>query len=103
MSMQDKIATKLNQELQPIHLEVTNETHMHNVPSDAESHFKVVIVSKKFDGLALIKRHRMVNSTLAEEIKNIHALALHTYTPDQWFERSQGAPESPPCEGGSNT
>jgi len=102
MNMQDKIEKKLNHDLQPIHLEVINETHMHNVPSDAESHYKVVIVSEKFNDLALIKRHRMVNTALAEEIKNIHALALHTYTPNQWFERSQGAPESPPCEGGSN-
>ena len=102
MSMQIKIEQKLNRELQPIHLQVINETHMHNVPEDAESHFKVIVVSEQFDGLPLIKRHRMVNTTLADELKNIHALALHTYTPDQWFKRSERAPASPPCEGGSN-
>lgn len=102
MSMQTKIEQKLNRELQPIHLQVINETYMHNVPENAESHFKVIVVSERFDGLPLLKRHRMVNSTLADELNNIHALALHTYTPDQWFERSEGAPASPPCEGGSN-
>ncbi len=102
MSMQSEIEKKLQAELDPIHLEVVNETHMHNVPKDADSHFKVTVVSEQFNGLPLIKRHRLVNATLADELKKIHALALHTYTPDQWFERTEGAPESPPCHGGSN-
>lgn len=102
MSMQNQIEEKLSHQLDPVHLQVINETHMHNVPEDAESHYKVIVVSNQFDGLPLIKRHRLVNATLAEELNNIHALALHTYTPEQWFERANGAPDSPPCEGGSN-
>lgn len=102
MSMLQRIEQKLNTDLQPIHIEVINETHMHNVPKDAESHFKVIVVSEQFSGLSLIKQHRMVNAALADEMNQIHALALHTYTPDQWFERANGAPESPPCHGGSN-
>jgi BolA protein len=102
MNMQAKIEQKLQTSFQPIHMEVVNETHMHNVPEDADSHFKVTIVSEQFNDLPLIKRHRMVNAALAEELKKIHALALHTYTPDQWFERVEGAPDSPPCRGGSS-
>lgn len=28
---------------------------MHNVPMDSESHFKVIIVSDKFEGMSLIE------------------------------------------------
>jgi BolA protein len=31
----------------------------------------------------------------------VHALALHTLTPDEWFEKAGETPESPPCHGGS--
>jgi BolA protein len=49
----------------------------------------------------LIKRHRMVNEILQQELNGeIHALALHTLTPEQWFEKGGKAPESPPCLGG---
>ena len=102
MSMLQRIEQKLNTDLEPVHIEVINETHMHNVPEDSESHFKVIVVSEQFSGLPLIKQHRMVNAALADELNLIHALALHTYTPDQWFKRANGAPESPPCHGGSN-
>lgn len=102
MSMQQTIEEKLKTAFDPIHLEVENETHMHNVPPDAESHYKVTLVSAAFDGQTLIRQHRAVNDILKEELQKIHALALHTYTPAQWFERTAKAPESPPCMGGSN-
>ncbi len=102
MSMQQTIESRLTAAFEPVHLEVENETHMHNVPPDAESHYKITLVSAAFNGLPLIKQHRLVNKTLKEELQKIHALALHTYTPDQWFERSGKAPESPPCLDGGN-
>lgn len=101
MNMQQRIENKITEALAPIHLEVENETHMHNVPADSESHFKVTVASAAFEGLSLLNQHRKVNEVLANEIQSIHALALHTYTPDQWFERASKAPESPLCQGGS--
>ena len=99
MSTQDIITQKL-QALSPEHLEVINESHMHNVPEGSESHFKVVIVSDAFKDKMLIARHRMVNKALEEELNGgIHALALHTMTMEEWFEKGN-APESPPCLGG---
>ena len=100
MTMQSRITEKLNQAFSPEHLEVVNESHMHNVPAGSESHFKVVIVSDDFDGKMLIARHRLVNAALEEELKNgIHALALHTMTMAEWFEKGR-APDSPECLGG---
>lgn len=102
MNTQEKITAKLTEALLPMHLDVQNESHMHNVPEGSESHFKVTIVSEQFHGLPLIRRHRAVNHALAGEIQNaIHALALHTMTPEEWFAKGGQSPDSPPCLGGS--
>lgn len=100
MSMQETIEGKLSIELSPDHLEVVNESFMHNVAPGSESHFKVTVVSRAFDGLMLIKRHRLVNKTLEQELAQIHALALHTLTPEEWQEREGVVADSPRCRGG---
>ena len=101
MTVQSTIEKKLADEYNPLHLEVINESSNHNVPEGSESHFKVVIVSPDFEGKNLLARHRMINATLADELKeSIHALAIHTYTEEEWNETSGGAPMSPPCLGG---
>jgi len=101
MSVQSGIENKLAQNFDLLHLEVENESSNHNVPPGSESHFKVVLVSNEFDGKTPVMRHRAVNKVLAEELANrIHALALHTYTEQEWRDKSGGAPLSPPCLGG---
>lgn len=102
MNTQQTIERKLREALSPQHLEVTNESHMHNVPDGSESHFKVLLVSDQFAGKSLLARHRMVNSALAEELQSgVHALALHTMTNEEWFDKGGKVAESPPCLGGS--
>ncbi|MEJ2417861.1 MAG: BolA/IbaG family iron-sulfur metabolism protein [Exilibacterium sp.] len=99
-NIQQCIETKLNKAFQPAYLEVTNESHMHNVPPDSESHFKVILVSEAFVGRRQVQRHQAVYQQLSEEMRGaVHALALHTYAPDEW--RKAGAvPQSPECLGG---
>ncbi len=99
MSMQETIETKLTDALKPDVLEVINESDMHSGPA-TESHFKVVAVTKAFEGKMLIARHRMINDVLAKELHNIHALSLHTMTPDEYFEKAGKVANSPQCEGG---
>lgn len=100
MTVEDDITAKLESTLNPQHLEVINESDMHNVPPGSESHFKIIAVSNEFENKMLIARHRMINKTLAEELEGpIHALSLHTMTPDEWAEKG-AVPESPPCMGG---
>ena len=102
MKMQQTITSKLEQALSPHHLEVIDESHMHNVAEGSESHFKVVIVSDDFRDKMLIARHRMVNKALEAELNGgIHAPALHTMTMEEWFDKGKAA-ESPPCEGGGS-
>lgn len=49
------ISDALKSKLNPIHMEVINESYMHNVPKGAESHFKVLVVSHQFQDLTLLK------------------------------------------------
>jgi BolA protein len=102
VSVQQQIETKLAQALSPAHLKVVNESHMHSVPPGSETHFKVVLVSPEFDGKRSVARHQLVYRLLADELAGpVHALALHTYTAQEWQQREGAAPESPQCLGGS--
>ncbi|WP_160287835.1 BolA family protein [Pseudomonas knackmussii] len=97
MSMRERIQTALGT-LEPQHLEVLDESHMHS--RGLETHFKAVVVSPQFAGLNAVKRHQKVYATLGELMGQFHALALHTYTPEEWAEQG-AAPDSPTCRGGS--
>ncbi|WP_194757516.1 BolA family protein [Aliidiomarina indica] len=101
-NMRDQIEKKLVDEFSPDYVDVKDESYMHASGPQAQSHFKVTLVSEAFDGLRLIQRHRAVNAVLAEELRDqIHALALHTYTPLEWKEKFGQVPSSPACRGGS--
>ncbi|KAJ8980761.1 hypothetical protein NQ317_013766 [Molorchus minor] len=99
--IEESIIRKLKDNLSPVHLDVINESYMHNVPKGAETHFKVVVVSGKFDGLPLLKRHRMVNEALKHELQNgVHALSIIAETPTKWQEEEKTVEPSPTCRGG---
>jgi len=99
--VQRAIEQKLNAQLQPQMLTVENESHMHSVPPNSETHFKVVIVSAQFVELSRVKRQQLVYKILSEEIAGpVHALAQHTYSPAQWAEKNGQTPDSPNCLGG---
>ncbi len=100
-SMQQHLIQQLEVALSPSYLEVINESANHSGPA-TESHFKLIVVSDGFNELALIKRHRLINQLFKEELAHIHALAMHTYTKDEWAAK-KGAPASPQCAGGSKS
>jgi len=101
MTIKSIIEQKLEQTFDPEFLEVVNESFMHNVPEGSESHFKVTVVSTAFLEKRLIARHRLINQTLADELKSIHALAIHTLTPDEYFAKAGKVADSPECLGGA--
>ncbi|XP_031551540.1 protein BOLA2-like [Actinia tenebrosa] len=72
------IEEKLKKEFNPLHLSVED------LSDGCGGKFMVVVVSEKFAGKSLLERHRLVNSCLEEEIKQIHAFSQKTYTPEQW-------------------
>ena len=100
--VQSAIESKLTTTFQPVLLDVVNESHMHSVPPGSETHFKVVVVSDQFSGKRSVARHQMIYKALAEEVAGpVHALAIHTYTADEWNRSGAVSPASPQCMGGS--
>lgn len=97
MTMQQRILLAL-ESLQTDYLEVQDESHLHS--RGLETHFKAVVVSSQFAGLNAVKRHQHVYAVLGELMGQLHALALHTYTADEWAGQGM-APASPTCRGGS--
>ena len=106
----EAITTKLQNAFHPTHLEIRNESHMHNVPENSETHFKVIVISDKFKGAKTpISRHRLVNETLKEEVAAggpVHALSIVAMTPDKWeakLDKGESVGPSPNCRGGDGS
>lgn len=103
MLRKERILLAVNTELNPLFLEVLDESSNHHVPAGAETHFKLIIVSNKFKDLKIIARHRLINHLLTDEFdKGLHALSLHLYTPDEWQETGAKTTDSPACRDGFN-
>lgn len=88
MSVESSIREKLLRAFQPTRLEVLNESELHaghrSSPGTGESHFRVLLVSPVFTGKSRLERHRLVNETLAAELKGkVHALAIKAYAPGE--------------------
>src|ERR1700712_2232926 len=87
-SVKHTITNKLHEAFPPESLEVIDESHLHEGHSGhrpgGETHFRVHIVSRAFQGKSRIERHRMINATLALELAGpIHALAIKALAPDE--------------------
>jgi acid stress-induced BolA-like protein IbaG/YrbA len=55
------------------------------VSTDGQGHYEAVVVSSAFEGKRSLPRHQMVYRALGELVgREIHALAVKTYTPDEW-------------------
>lgn len=100
MIIQEQILQSVTEAFTIEYLDVMNESYMHNVPEGSESHFKLTLVSDDFITKRLVQRHQMVYQVLAQQMSQIHALALHIYTKDEWQIRQSSAPLSPKCHGG---
>ena len=101
-ALEQAIHRKLMEATGALVLEVLNESRMHNVPPKAETHFRVVVVSSRFEGATRLRRHRVVHGALAEELAGpVHALAIDAFTPAEWRARGESRSLSPDCRGGS--
>jgi len=88
MSVEAAIREKLISAFAPTRLDVVNDSHLHaghrGSPGTGESHFRVLIVSQMFAGKSRLERHRLVNETLAAELKGkVHALAIMAHAPGE--------------------
>jgi BolA protein len=100
MTMDQIIRTKVEQALAPQELIILNESHMHAGPA-ANSHFNLTLVSKQFEGKRPVARHQMIYKVLADELAGeVHALALHLFTLEEWEKAGHASQVSPNCQGG---
>jgi BolA protein len=88
MSAEARMRELLMVALEPIRLDVINDSHLHaghrSSPGTGESHFTVVVVSPAFAGKSRVERHRLINEAIAAELKRgVHALAIKAYAPGE--------------------
>jgi BolA protein len=88
MTAKDQITKKLSEAFTPESLDVVDESHLHEGHAGhrpgGETHFRVYIVSKAFEGKTRIDRHRMINALLAPELSgSVHALAIKAHAPEE--------------------
>jgi BolA family transcriptional regulator, general stress-responsive regulator len=91
MDRRSHIEATLREGLAALHVEVVDESHLHAGHAGAASgggHFRATVVSSRFAGLSRVSAQRLVYQTLGDLMRTeIHALALATFTPEQWAAR----------------
>lgn len=83
----------LEREFSPLHLEIIDESHLHAghmgaVPG-VSTHFRVTIVSDKFEKVLPVKQHKLVYQALKKQLDGpVHALTLKTVKASKWDQSS---------------
>ena len=81
----ERIRARLEQGLVPLELSVDDESYLHAGHPGARGgrgHFRVRIVSRAFEGLSGLQRHRLVYQTLGDLMTDeIHALSIEALAP----------------------
>ena len=87
MDIAQQIHARLTERLQPTALEVIDESALHAGHAGAASgggHYRLKLVSARFEGISKVGRHRLVYDCLREMMqKDIHALAMTLLTPSE--------------------
>lgn len=61
------------------------------VLSDDDTHFETVVVAPHFAGKRMLQRHQLVYASLGALMgREIHALSIQAYTPQEWQD-AQGS------------
>lgn len=81
MSIKDTMTTKLTDRFAPAFLDVVDESNQHfghaGWQEGGETHFRVRIATRHFDGMSRVAQHRAINETLDAELKGrVHALTI---------------------------
>lgn len=96
MGTTDRIEARLRAALAPAHLEIVDDGARHVGHAGAAGgggHFSVVIVAETFRGRSTLERHRAVYAALGDLLKrDVHALALRAFDPDEWAKKGSGVP-----------
>ena len=88
MIMQERIVARLTAALEPLVLDVIDESDRHAGHAGARegggTHYRVRVVSAKFERRSRVERHRLVYDLLAAEFADgLHALAVTAKAPGE--------------------
>jgi BolA protein len=87
----ERLEERLRAGLAPIDLEITDDSHLHAGhagAADGRGHFSVVIVSERFSGLPIVRRHRLVYEAVGDLMTtDIHALSILALAPGEAISR----------------
>ncbi len=88
-----RIHDAIERGLDAAHVQVIDHSAAHAGHAGAEAgggHFEVIVVSGKFEGMSRLAAQRLVYDALGGLMaSDIHALTMHTYTPETWRERTE--------------
>jgi BolA protein len=83
----ERLEQCLRSALQPVALRISDDSHLHAGhagAADGRGHFSVEIVSERFAGLPVVRRHRLVYQAVGDLMQtDIHALSIRAATPDE--------------------
>lgn len=82
-----RLEARLRAALQPSELEVIDDSHRHAGhagAADGRGHFTVNLISERFAGLPVVRRHRLVYDAVGDLMTtDIHALSIRALAPGE--------------------
>jgi BolA family transcriptional regulator, general stress-responsive regulator len=86
-----RLDERLRAALQPLELDIIDDSHLHAGhagAADGRGHFSVHVVSERFAGLPVVRRHRLVYDAVGDMmITDIHALSIRALAPGEGMPR----------------
>lgn len=91
MTIEHMIKDKVQAVFSPIHFEVINESSYHSGHAgddgSGQTHFKLVVVSRVFEGLGRVARQQAANEALSDAFEQgLHAISYRLFAPDEYSE-----------------
>jgi acid stress-induced BolA-like protein IbaG/YrbA len=61
------------------------------VATEDDTHFDAIVVARQFEGKRPLQRHQLVYAGLGARMgREVHALSIQAFTPDEWRAASSG-------------
>jgi acid stress-induced BolA-like protein IbaG/YrbA len=62
------------------------------VATEDDTHFDAIVVARQFEGKRPLQRHQLVYAGLGARMgREVHALSIQAFTPDEWRAASGGS------------
>jgi BolA protein len=86
-SRAETIEARLRAALDPAEVEVIDDSHRHAGhagAADGRGHYTVIVVSERFRGLPVVRRHRLVYEAVGDLMTtDVHALSIQALAPGE--------------------